>query len=108
MYVGAASFAGGSTPGLSIILESMSYTDMKDGIWFSYIRGPAVDCILSLNLQLRRLFNRKGCTRPLDDLWRGFLAPLSAFPEIVSRSWEGGVECVTEVKDPLRHRLLAF
>jgi hypothetical protein len=26
------SFVGGSTPGLSIVLESISYTDINDGI----------------------------------------------------------------------------
>lgn len=36
---------GGSNPGLSED-ESMSYTDMKDGMWFSYILGPAADGIL--------------------------------------------------------------
>jgi len=47
MYVVPGSFVG-PKPGLSITLESMSYTDMNEGMWFSYILGPAVDGILDI------------------------------------------------------------
>lgn len=107
MYVVAAVLLGGSTPGLSIVLESMSYTDMKEGIRFSCNRGPAAEG-MSFPPRGARPCGDRVSVKLLSPLCLDFLASNSPVLESVPRSGDGGVEMVTAVNDLFRHRPLAF
>ncbi len=77
---------------------------MNEGMWFSYILGPAVDGIIEQ-------YPRPSCV----DFAEGssvrclnFFVERPAIFDTAVRSKEGGVEIATAVKDLFKVRLLAF
>jgi hypothetical protein len=90
----------GTRFGVSNRLTSMSYTDMNEGIWFSYILGPAADGIFEL-LVLCSL--NIGTTDTPSILCLDFLSCAHGVLVAVLRSGEGGV-IVTAVNDLFKVR----